>query len=58
MSQVIAERGALVLTCAKCTRQEVFPADTRAEAVKKAVRKGWIHRDGKFICPKCPAYRP
>ncbi len=48
----------LLLTCRKCTRQEVFASDTKANAVFAAREAGWTYDElngtGAEICPSCP----
>lgn len=50
---------AIKLTCAKCTKQAVFIAETFVSAIIKARKKGWVkdQMNDKDVCPKCPAVR-
>lgn len=51
----------LTLTCRKCTREESFTGDRKADAVLNARLAGWtydeIKGDGREICPACPGAR-
>lgn len=62
-------KGSLTLTCAKCTKQVIYPALDRIGAYAMATHDGWVFvqppRDGAddspkkeiSICPDCPAVR-
>jgi hypothetical protein len=61
-------RWHLVLTCRKCTLENVFHGGRKADAIQAAREAGWTYNeiaakdvDGKTIsfevCPKCPASR-
>ena len=47
--------------CRKCTREEVFHGNTKANALMALRNAGWtydeIQGDGREICPDCPAVR-
>lgn len=51
-------KGTLTLTCRKCTRVAVFPAERRADAIQAARELGWTYDEiagnGAEICPECP----
>ena len=52
----------LTLTCRKCTREETFHGERRAEVIFKAREAGWTYGldgsgKGKEICPSCPCLR-
>jgi hypothetical protein len=59
LEQAIAKQH-LTLTCAKCTRVEVFSGLRKADAVQTARQAGWTYDElggGREICPTCPAVR-
>lgn len=51
----------LTVTCVKCTKQEIFTGDTKADCIFNARRHGWAtwEHEGqrRDICPGCPAIR-
>ncbi len=51
----------LVLTCKKCTRQEMFSGNRKIDAVATARGEGWTYDElnstGFEICPTCPGAR-
>jgi hypothetical protein len=48
----------LVVTCRKCTKEAIFPGQTKAEAIFKARNEGWAldhWGESKYeVCPGCP----
>jgi len=46
------------LVCSKCMRADSFgiPLEDQAAGIlsREARKAGWITRDGRSICPKCP----
>jgi hypothetical protein len=44
----------LTLTCAKCTRFRVFGVVTVTQAQREIAAAGWVQRNERTICPKCP----
>lgn len=48
-------KGALALTCVKCTRLDFFSAGSEGDARIAAAKSGWRVRlsDKKAICPSC-----
>jgi hypothetical protein len=47
----------LTLVCAKCTRAAEFAVSDVNETGRAIAEAGWIQRDGKTVCPKCPQTR-
>lgn len=51
----------LVLVCRKCTREEVFVGQRKADVVYDARNAGWVYDENEGvsyeICPDCPAGR-
>lgn len=47
------KEGGLLLTCCKCTVQEVFRAKLRKQAEKEAHQAGWRSDGAKSFCTKC-----
>ena len=54
----ITAKWHLVMVCRKCTRQQVYPGQSKAQAICRAREAGWmydeINGDGFEICPDCP----
>jgi hypothetical protein len=44
----------LTLTCHGCTREQSFGVSSEAQGRADVARAGWMQRNGKTICPKCP----
>ncbi len=51
-----AAKGALTLTCPRCTKEQAFVGETRVDASIRAREAGWaLH--SRVICPECaPLY--
>jgi hypothetical protein len=49
-------KGSLKLVCVECTKEQVFPAETKRQALADATEAGWTLRNKKEVCPEC--YRP
>ena len=56
----------LTLTCRKCTREETFHGERKAEVIFKARQAGWTYgldptgkgsEKASEICPDCPCLR-
>lgn len=47
----------LTLRCVKCTREVSFQGRDATWIVEHVKKLGWVHQNGKTICPKCPARR-